>query len=136
MAGKSLKDRLADWLQGRNGSDELGTASLVVSLIFLLVNGLTHQRWLSAVSLAFAAYACWRVLSRQVAQRRAENQAFLQRTAPIVSWVKNPAAAVAEARAYKHLSCPSCHQRVRVPRGKGRLRVTCPSCRTKFETRS
>ena len=48
----------------------------------------------------------------------------------------NPRAAWGELRAYKHVRCGSCRQKVRVPRGKGRLRVTCPKCGTKFEVRS
>ena len=41
-----------------------------------------------------------------------------------------------ELRAYKHVRCTSCKQKMRVPRGKGKLRVTCPKCRTKFEVKS
>lgn len=41
-----------------------------------------------------------------------------------------------EIKHYKYLICPQCTQRLRVPRGKGRLLVTCTRCGNKFETRS
>ena len=55
---------------------------------------------------------------------------------PVRPWLRNPAKAMGEARAYKHLKCPECGQRVRVPRGKGKIRVRCPQCKTKFDARS
>lgn len=136
MAKQSFLDRLSEWMRGRNGSDELGLAALAVSVVLLLADVLAGTRWLSAVALLFAVYAWWRVSSRDLAKRRAENRAFLKRLGPAASILRNPKAAAEERRAYKHLSCPSCHQRVRVPRGKGKLRVTCPSCHTKFDARS
>ena len=42
----------------------------------------------------------------------------------------------AELKQYKYFLCPQCTQRLRVPRGKGRLRVTCTRCGNKFEIRS
>lgn len=37
---------------------------------------------------------------------------------------------------YCYYYCPSCKQQVRVPAGKGKVRVTCPRCGEKFETYS
>lgn len=136
MARQSLIERLTNWMRGRNGSDELGTAAIAISFVLLVINALTGARWLSGLAFLAAAYSCWRMSSTNVAQRRAENRAFLSKLGPVGSWLRSPSAATHEARAYKHLTCPNCHQRVRVPRGKGRLRVTCPSCKTKFEARS
>lgn len=136
MAQKPLMERLTDWMRGRNGSDELGTFALALSIVILLINAFTGLRWLSAIALALALYSCWRMSSKQVAQRQAENRAFVEKLGPLASWMRNPSSAASEARTYKHLTCPSCHQRVRVPRGKGRIRVTCPSCHEKFEARS
>ena len=136
MAKQSFLDRLSEYLRGRNGSDELGTAALGIAAVLLVVNAFVGTRWLSAVALAFAVYSWWRLTSPDIAKRRAENQAFLKRFGPVASALRDPKASVRERKAYKRLSCPSCHQRVRVPRGKGKLRVTCPACHTKFDARS
>ena len=135
MARKIL-DRMVESLNGSNGADELGKAAVAASFALLLVGILANVRWLSTVALAFALYAWWRMASRNVAQRQRENQAFLKALGPAAAFVRSPRAVFEEHRAYKHLTCPSCHQHVRVPRGKGKLRVTCPSCHTKFDARS
>ena len=54
----------------------------------------------------------------------------------VAPWLRDPAAALKESQQYKHLQCPHCGQMVRVPRGKGAIRVTCPRCHEKFDTRS
>ncbi len=136
MAGKKLLDRLAQSMRGSNGPDELGTAAITASFALLLINLFTGARWLSVIALVLALYSWWRMSSHNIVQRRQENQAFVKRLGPAAAFLRDPRATVAERKAYKHLSCPSCHQQVRVPRGKGKLRVTCPACHTKFDARS
>lgn len=136
MSKQSLTNRFYDWMRGRYGADELGNVAVGISVALLLVNVFAKTRWLGALALAFALYACWRISSKNIAARRAENHAFLSKIGPLAHWIHNPREAYAEMRAYKHLTCPSCHQKMRVPRGKGKMRVTCPSCKTKFDARS
>lgn len=136
MSKQSILDRLATWMRGRNGSDELGNTVLGFSILLLLINVFARTQWLSLVAFIAAVYACWRTSSKNVAQRREENRAFLKLVGPLATWVHNPAASFAELRSYRHLTCPSCHQKMRVPRGKGKMRVTCPSCHKKFDARS
>jgi ribosomal protein L37AE/L43A len=136
MAKGDFQRNVATWMQGRNGGDELGTFCTVVSFIILIINIFLHTLFLSVVALALIIYACWRVASKNLEARESENATFVGLFGPLARWLRNPAAAVAEARTYKHLKCPECGQRVRVPRKKGKLRVTCPSCHEKFEARS
>ena len=136
MAKQSLIDRFNGWMRGRYGADELGNVAVGISVVLLLVNALAHTRWLGALALAFALYACWRISSKNLARRSAENRAFLTKIGPAAYWIHDPRGAFAEARAYKHLACPSCGQKMRVPRGKGKMRVTCPACHKKFDARS
>ncbi|MCD7981014.1 MAG: zinc-ribbon domain-containing protein [Clostridiales bacterium] len=37
-----------------------------------------------------------------------------------------------QRKIYKFYMCPHCSQKVRVPKGKGRIEITCPKCRTTF----
>lgn len=136
MSLQALIERLNKWMTGRNGSDELGNAALLLSIVVLLINLLARTRWLAVIALALAVYSCWRTVSKNVAARRQENRLFLTKVGPLANWFKDPKASFAEARAYKHLTCPSCQKKMRVPRGKGKMRVTCPSCHKKFDARS
>lgn len=136
MASGDWQRRLSEWLRGRQGPDDLAVFSVNLAIVIVLVNVFARTGWLGWVSLALVAYAMFRIQSRNLGARARENEAFLRALGPVRPWVQNPRAAWAELRAYKHVRCTSCRQRVRVPRGKGRLRVTCPRCKTKFEVRS
>lgn len=136
MASGDWQRRLMEWLRGRQGPDDLAVFSVNLAIVIVLVNVFARTGWLGWVGLALVAYAMFRIQSRNPGARARENEAFLRALGPARPWVQNPRAAWAELRAYKHVRCSSCRQRVRVPRGKGRLRVTCPRCKTKFEVRS
>ncbi|HJB49156.1 MAG TPA: hypothetical protein IAA40_07135 [Candidatus Olsenella excrementigallinarum] len=136
MASGDWQRRLMEWLRGRQGPDDLAVFSVNLAIVIVLVNVFARTGWLGWVGLALVAYAMFRIQSRNLGARARENEAFLRALGPARPWVQNPRAAWAELRAYKHVRCSSCRQRVRVPRGKGRLRVTCPRCKTKFEVRS
>lgn len=136
MASGDWQRRLMEWLRDRQGPDDLAVFSVNLAIVIVLVNVFARTGWLGWVGLALVAYAMFRIQSRNLGARARENEAFLRALGPARPWVQNPRAAWAELRAYKHVRCSSCRQRVRVPRGKGRLRVTCPRCKTKFEVRS
>ena len=136
MADKSFSERMADWMHGRNGSDELGNAVLILALILLLVDVFVRTLWLGIIVLLLLGYACWRLSSTDVRQRRKENAAFVKAIGPVAPFLSFSRGGATQGQAYKQLECPTCGQMMRVPSGKGRMRVTCPRCRNKFETRS
>lgn len=141
MASGDWQQKVAEWMRGRQGPDDLARFSVNLAILILIVNLVLgifgiNASWLAWVELALVAYALFRMMSRNLGARLRENAAFLKALGPVRPWLQNPRAASAELRAYKHVRCTSCKQRVRVPRGKGRLRVTCPRCHTKFEVHS
>lgn len=125
--------RVTEWSRGRNGTDRLSMAVMNVAVLLVVVDVVARTRWLSVIAMLLLAYAWFRITSKDIAARAAENARAMRAAGPVLSWLANPVAEAREARAYKHLSCPSCGQRVRIPRGKGKVRVTCPSCHARFE---
>ena len=136
MAKGDWQRKLAEWLRGRQGPDDLAIFLTNLAIVVLLVNVFVRESVLGLVALALVIYAMFRIQSRNLGARSRENEAFLKALGPVRPWVQNPAAAWRELRSYKHVRCTSCRQKVRVPRGKGKLRVTCPKCGTKFEVKS
>lgn len=136
MASGDWQRKAAEWLRGRQGPDDLAIFSTDLAVVIVIVNLFARVGWLSWVALALVAYSVFRITSKNLGARSRENAAFLKALGPARPWFQNPRAAWREFRAYRHVSCPSCRQRVRVPRGKGKLRVTCPKCGNKFEVRS
>ncbi len=121
------------WARGRNGADELSGSCTTLAVIFVVIDLFAHTTWLSAVALALLAYALFRITSKNVTARGRENSAALRAAGPVISFLSNPAAMLRETRSFVHLRCPSCGQRVRIPRGKGKVRITCPKCHARFD---
>ena len=115
------------WLQrfmmGRYGTDKLNTvilgAGVVISLVSVFIGGLAGL-FMTMVAYGLMFWALFRCFSRNTYKRYRENRRFLM----ILDRIKD--------REHKHFDCPKCHQPVRVPRGKGKIAITCPKCREKF----
>ena len=136
MAAGDWQRKMMEWLRGRQGPDDLAVFCTNLAIVVVVVNLFARVSLLGWIALALIAYSMFRIQSKNLGSRARENEAFLKALGPARPWVQNPRAAWAELRTYKHVKCRSCRQRVRVPRGKGRLRVTCPRCKTKFEVKS
>ena len=119
-----LSTGLRRFMEGRYGSDKLNTAILMVALVLVLVYtflpfGLVKIiLWI--ISYVLMIWAIFRMLSRNTYRRYQENRRFLQ----IVDGIRD--------REHRYYNCPTCRQRVRVPRRKGKISITCPKCREKF----
>ena len=125
MAQGDFNRKAQQFMNGRRGPDDLANLCVWVAVILVLVDLFAHTGWLSWVSMALVVYAVWRMCSKNVYARMNENDAFLRAMGPVRPWLQNPGRAANELRPYKH-----------VPRGKGKLRVTCPKCHEKFEVKS
>lgn len=120
--------KLVQFMQGRNGMDTLAQYALGAGLILTVLDFFFASAILSVLGFAALAYALYRCYSKNIAARALENARF-------ESWVRGPKAKLAQGRARmekrsttKYFKCSQCGQRLSVPKGKGKLRVTCPKC--------
>ena len=122
--GQKLAYGVRRFMEGRYGTDKLNTAILLAALALVLVYsflplGLVKTvLWILSYVLMF--WAIFRMLSRNTYRRYQENRRFLQ----ILDGIRD--------REHRYYDCPNCRQRVRVPRGKGKISISCPKCREKF----
>ncbi len=121
---------------GRYGSDQLNSALLVVSLVLLLLQWLTRWRWMSILVLVLLALCYFRLFSRNIQARYAENQRFLQWWRPVRQKLQNARLRFADRKTHRYYKCPQCKKRLRVPRGRGKINITCPQCGTQFVRKS
>ena len=119
-----LSAGLRNFMSGRYGTDRLNMAILCVGLAASLLSVLFRNSVVNLVlfflSYGMMIWAICRSLSRNTYKRYLENRKFLQ----IVGRLKD--------REHRYFDCPKCRQMVRVPRGKGKIAITCPRCREKF----
>jgi predicted SprT family Zn-dependent metalloprotease len=131
-----FKQKVYQFMQGRYGMDTLGNFLLWTGMILLILNIFIGNVVLELLVWAMIIYTYFRILSRNYAKRNAENTWFLEHTQGLrEKWHRF----VAHARIRKthHIyTCPGCGQKIKVPKGKGRIAITCPKCRIEFTKKS
>ena len=119
-----LSAGLRNFMAGRYGTDKLNmvilSVGLAVSLLSVFFRHPPVNLLLVALSYGLMIWAIFRTLSRNTYKRYQENRKFLQ----VINRLKD--------RHNRYFDCPKCRQMVRVPRGKGKISITCPRCHEKF----
>lgn len=134
-------EKLVGFLRGRYGSDSLNTALNGASIAFIVAGVLAttigngnlagNIIGVAFYFLAFAAlgFSIFRSLSCNVKARRREHEWYRCHISGPISKLRGKAKAKRAQRAkYRFFKCPECGRKVRVPRGKGKIRITCPKC--------
>ena len=119
-----LRQSLQRFMAGRYGTDKLNMAilgaGLVACLISMFLRFAPVNILLTLISYVLMGWAIFRTLSRNTYKRYAENRKYLQ----FLQRFKD--------KDHRYYNCPRCRQQVRVPRGKGKISITCPKCKEKF----
>lgn len=135
MQMNRFREKMIRFMQGRYGMDDLGRFVMIVTLVCMVLSFLFRSSFLNMLVCVGLIYCYWRMLSRNISGRYQENQKFLEEKNRLLSARKN-----GFGRAKDHTSrifkCPTCGQKVRVPKGKGKISIHCPKCNTDFIKRS
>lgn len=127
-----MKEKLTRFMQGRYGTDKLNTSMLILAVFCSLLGSLFRWNLLILVSYGILGYTFFRILSRNRYKRYKENQKFLKQYNKFIWWFQKKKRRMEESKTHCFYKCSKCKQTVRVPRGKGRIEITCPKCRNEF----
>ncbi len=134
-----MRQRLQKFISGRYGGDQF-SRFLVILAWFLIVISLfasgTAGRFVRILVSVVLVYSMYRCLSRNIEARNKENLKYLELKEKVVSGFRNTRLMARQGRDYRFFRCPECGVMTRVPRGKGRIKIICPKCRTEFIRRS
>ncbi len=135
-----MKEKFIRFMYGRNGVDELARFESFLIWIPILLSIFIRvpivQSFFSLLTVVLIVHLYFRVFSKNVSKRYEENQKF-RNFRYNMAIKKNNFKKRREQRAiYKYFKCPMCKQQVRVPRGHGKIIITCPKCREEFARRS
>lgn len=130
-----MKEKLYRFLSGRYGMDDLNKLLfalelLLIVLSFFIPGGII----LILFYLVFALYI-FRSFSRNIVARSIENQKYIRIRSKITHTFKAFFKSMKD-HSHHYYVCPKCSQIIRVPRNKGIITITCPSCRTQFDKKS
>ncbi len=130
-----MRERMQRFMMGRNGVDDLSRFLNVVVLICIIL-GIFISPTISTLGFLILIYHYFRIFSRNIYKRAIENKAYLQLRNRTVRWFFTQKQRFSQRKDYRFFTCPSCKQTLRVPRGKGKIALTCPKCRTEFVRKS
>ena len=131
-----LRERFARFMYGRYGTDELNRLYSIVSLAFVVIGIVLRSNLIYLIGLLVLMYSVYRSFSKNVSKMYAQNQKFLtwryQRIAKWSKWKER----FSQRKTHRFFRCPNCRQTVRVPKGRGKIAITCPKCKTEFIKKS
>lgn len=131
-----MKERMQRFMAGRYGNDQLNQFIFIVAIISMVFEIITRQSLFYTLTLVLLILAYVRVFSRNINKRYEENMKFLQKKDAILNKFRKQKYYAAQRRNFHIYTCPQCKQKIRIPKGKGKISITCPKCRTSFIKKS
>lgn len=127
-----FREKLIKFAQGRYGVDHFSKFLMCLSLFFLIITLFWRSTLLYSIALVLLFYSYFRILSKNISKRYSENQAYLNIHYKFLGRFNQFKARCKDQKTHKIFKCPGCRQKIRVPRGKGKIEIKCPKCRLTF----
>lgn len=133
---QKMREGLRRFMTGRRGADELSMALLILGLVLSLLSSVTRIGLFYLMGLAAYVLSMYRMLSRNVQKRYAENAKFVGLWGKWTGEAKQFVNRVKNTRKYRYFKCPECGSRLRLPRKVGEVTVTCGNCHHAFKQKA
>lgn len=135
-----FQQKVLQFMQGRYGVDQLSNFLIWTGVAMALCTMFIRWQPLMLLSWILIIYAYIRIFSKNISKRYSQNEKFLNAT-----WgIRNSIAKIkyrikygkTVTEPYHIYKCKKCGQKIRIPKGKGKIMVTCPKCKSQFKKRS
>lgn len=134
-----MKERIVKFMAGRYGNDQLGRALLILDVILLLLASIfskTLGGLFTPLAVALLVFIYYRMLSKNIYKRQEENGKYLRLKYKVTARLNVVRERWVQRKEYKFFTCPSCRATLRVPRGRGKIKIVCRKCGTSFVGKS
>lgn len=131
-----MKEKLYRFMQGRYGMDGLSNFLIGAALALAILDAFTRTHVLNILAWALIIFAYTRIFSRNHSRCIAQNVWFYQHTKKIRDFFQKQKSRMKIRKTHHIYKCKNCGQRIKIPRGKGKIVITCPKCRNEFVKRS
>ena len=130
---RPFRERIAAFMYGRNGFDNLCNFIWILCIILVLVNLFIGSIIISVIETVLMVYTVFRSMSRKIYKRQKENAAYLKIKRKFTGFFKLRRNKWRDRKTHVYFKCTKCKSVLRVPRGKGSIIVTCPKCGERIE---
>lgn len=129
---------LKKFMYGRYGGDTLSRELFIFSFILLVIVGFLPKSISRLEIIAYipTAICIFRIFSKNIYKRQQENYKYLKVRNYVAISLTQKLNRIKGLRTHKYFTCPDCKQKLRVPRGQGKISITCPKCRKVFKGKS
>ena len=131
----SLKEKFYRFMQGRYGNDQLNRFLIMLAMILLVLSMLLGD-FLYLIAVVVMIFAYYRMFSKKTYKRAGENQRYLQYQRKVKAFWGKKKNELKQLKTHHIYRCPSCKQKIRVPRGRGKIAIRCRKCGTEFVKKS
>ncbi len=130
-----MKEKMYRFMQGRYGNDNLNRFLMAATVVCWVISMFTTP-YLYFLGFIGIIIVYFRMFSKNIYKRAEENRAYLKYENRVKAFFRRQKSGMAQRKTHHIYKCPSCKQKIRVPRGKGRIEITCPKCRHTFIKKS
>ena len=131
-----MREKFLHLMQGRYGADQLYRVMLIGGAVLVILSNFIFEVFFLLLGWILVVLAFVRAFSKDYSRRYAENQKFLELTGKIRKVFGKQRYVMEQRKDYHIYTCPQCRQKIRMPRGKGKVEISCPKCHTKFIKKS
>lgn len=131
-----MKEKFRRFMAGRYGTDALNQFLSIAALVLLLIAVVSRVTLFTWLGLALLIWCYYRTFSRNISKRTEENYKYYSFKERCDNKVRSLKDQWANRKLYHYYRCPKCRQKLRVPRGRGRIQISCPRCGTQFIKKS
>ncbi len=134
-----LKKRFYHFMEGRYGSDDLTRFLALAVLAMIIISFIFRSRvwfWLEVLLIVVIYF---RQFSKNLTRRYLENEAYLRLSRAFSQWLRrtfdfkgSKSGRQNKKSGYMIFTCPSCGQKIRIPKGHGKVSIHCSSCGNDF----
>ncbi|MBQ7921514.1 MAG: hypothetical protein IJ325_02925 [Clostridia bacterium] len=131
----SFRYKLATFMHGRYGIDQLYYGLLVTYVIFIILNIIFPSFIWGILMTASLVYALFRMFSKNIAARQRENRVFLKLWNPLKTELVLCKDRCKDFRTARYRHCKHCRAIIKLPKKRGKHTVICPCCKERFSVR-
>ena len=125
---RRMGSKMQSWMYGRYGQDELSQFLSILALFFVIIGMFAAPGAFAGLALALWLIVLFRTYSKNITKRRQERDAYLKLANPVKNWFHLQQRKWNDRKTHRYYKCSQCKGTLRVPKGKGKIKIRCPKC--------